>query len=172
MVDETADSIRPYDAQASRLVAEYEGLDPTAYCATYQAMLPPGSGRLALDIGAGSGRDAAWLTRLGFEVVAVEPAVGMRNAGQRLHAEAMIRWIDDRLPGLNGTHALGLSFDVILLSAVWQHVAPADRVRAFRKITSLLKPGGLFVLTLRHGPAPEGRPMHSVSEGEIECAGR
>jgi protein-L-isoaspartate O-methyltransferase len=31
-----------------------------------------------LDVGAGSGRDAAWLTSLGLEVVAVEPSVALR----------------------------------------------------------------------------------------------
>ena len=33
---------------------------------------------------------------------------------------------------------LGLSFDLILLSAVWMHVPPADRTRAFRKLVMLL----------------------------------
>jgi hypothetical protein len=33
---------------------------------------------------------------------------------------------------------LGLSFDLILLSAVWMHVPPADRTRAFRELVMLL----------------------------------
>lgn len=166
------DHISAYDLQAARLVAEYEALDPSAYRRTYEALLPTGSDMLALDVGAGSGRDAAWLTALGFKVVAAEPSTGMRRAGERLHAEAGIRWIDDRLPGLDATHALGLAFDVVLLSAVWQHVAPGDRQRAFRKLVTLLKPGGLMVMTLRFGPAPPDRPMHEVSLGEVEGLAR
>lgn len=166
------DSVRAYDAQAGRLAAEYDGLNPTAFRATFASSLPHGEGRLALDVGAGSGRDAAWLASLGFEVVAAEPAAGMRAEGMRRHAEAGIRWIDDRLPGLDAVHALGLSFDVILLSAVWQHVAPGDRARAFRKLASLLKPAGTLVMTLRHGPAPPDRPMHPVSSGEVEALAR
>jgi SAM-dependent methyltransferase len=168
----TSESIAAYDAQALRLVAEYEALDPNDYRATYSTLIPAGAGRLALDVGAGSGRDAAWLASLGFDVVAVEPASGMREAGQRLHSEAQIRWLDDRLPALEATHALGLSFDIILLSAVWQHVAGSDRSRAFRKLCTLLKPGGLLVITLRHGPAPADRPMHPVSTGEVEAFAR
>lgn len=168
----TSESIGAYDAQASQLVAEYEALDPSAYRATYSALLPTGPGRLALDVGAGSGRDAAWLTSLGFDVVAAEPAAGMRDAGRRLHADAPIRWLNDRLPALDATHALGLSFDFILLSAVWQHIARGDRARAFRKLATLLKPGGLLVITLRHGPAPPDRPMHEVSAGEVEALAR
>ncbi len=166
------DSISVYDLRAAELAAEYEALDPTGYRTTFASLLPAGRDRLALDVGAGSGRDAAWLAELGFEVVAAEPAAGMREAGQRLHRDAGVRWVDDRLPALDATHALGLSFDVVLLSAVWQHVAPGERQRAFRKLATLLKPGGLLVVTLRFGPAPAGRPMQEVSLGEIEGLAR
>ena len=56
-----------------------------------------------LDVGAGTGRDAAWLARLGHEVVAVEPSAAMRAEAERRHPAARIRWIDDRLPGLAPT---------------------------------------------------------------------
>ncbi len=92
------DHIAAYNAQAERLAAEYEALDPTDYQNTFASLLPRGSNLLALDVGAGSGRDAAWLAGLGFEVVAAEPASGMRSVGQRLHDNGAIRWIDDRLP--------------------------------------------------------------------------
>ena len=41
-------------------------------------LLPRPPGR-ALDVGAGTGRDAAWLARLGFQVVAVEPSGVLRG---------------------------------------------------------------------------------------------
>ena len=40
------------------------------------------------------------------------------------------QWLDDSLPDFQVTQRLGLSFDVILLSAVWMHLPPADRPRA------------------------------------------
>jgi hypothetical protein len=40
-----------------------------------------------------------------------------------------------------------------------------------RKLSTLLKPGGRLVLTLRHGPAPEDRPMWPVDAHEIERLG-
>ena len=166
------DHIAAYDAQAPRLVAEYERVDQAAFRSTFSDLVRPGPDRLALDVGAGSGRDAAWLAELGFDVVAVEPAAGMRAEARRLHRDERIRWLDDRLPALNATHALALSFDLIQLSGVWQHVAPADRQRAFRKLATLLKPGGLLILTLRHGPAPPDRPMHAVTTGEVEALAR
>ncbi|WP_143074953.1 class I SAM-dependent methyltransferase [Sphingobium sp. AP50] len=126
---------------------------------------------LALDVGAGSGRDAAWLHAQGYDVVAVEPADGFRLEGRARHSPD-IRWLDDQLPSLDQVHRLGLAFDLIVLSAVWQHVVPTDRARAFRKLVTLLRAGGVMVLTLRSGPAPEDRPMFSTSSGEIEGLAR
>ena len=67
---------------------------------------------------------------------------------------------------------LGLSFDLILLSAVWMHVPAADRTRAFRKLVTLLKPGGCIAITLRHGPAEPERGIYAVSQAEIEKLSR
>src|SRR5262249_20620223 len=75
----------------------------------------------------------------------------------------------DTLPALGTVTQSGLSFDVVLLSAVWMHVSGNDRPRAFRKLINLLKPGGLIAITLRHGPTMLDRPMHPVSLAEIEA---
>jgi hypothetical protein len=43
-----------------------------------------------------------------------------------------------------------------------------DRLRAFRKLVFLLRPGGLLTITLRDGPVEPGRDMHPVSLPKIE----
>jgi SAM-dependent methyltransferase len=164
-----AGTISAYDAKASELASRYEGTSAEAVHAQVLPYLPRGQGLIALDIGAGSGRDAAWLIGKGFEVVAAEPSTGMRAEGQRLHPDAGIRWIDDRLPDLAGVHRLGLSFDLILLTAVWMHVEPQERARAFRKVVTLLKPGGTIWISLRDGPPEPDRQMWPVPVGEIEA---
>ncbi|WP_206668110.1 methyltransferase domain-containing protein, partial [Teichococcus oryzae] len=58
-----------YDAQAATLVPRYEAVEPGALHAWWRDLLPEASAAL-LDLGAGSGRDAAWLAALGHEVVA------------------------------------------------------------------------------------------------------
>lgn len=165
------DPIATYSEQASVLTARYETIDPETIHAPYVDMIAGGPG-LALDIGAGSGRDAAWLAGRGYQVVAVEPAEGMRREGRALHADKPVRWLNDRLPALIETHRLGLAFDLILMSAVWMHLLPGDRERAFRKIVTLLKPGCVLLMTLRHGPEEPGRPMYPTSAGEIERLAR
>ena len=160
-----------YDRHAAELAPAYEALDPARMHAWLLDLLPP-EPALVLDVGAGTGRDAAWLAGLGHDVVAVEPSAAMRAEGQCRHAEAGLRWLDDSLPALAATHRLGLAFDVILLSGVWQHVAPGNHARAMRKLLGLLRPGGILALTLRFGPADGERDMHPVSAGEVERLGR
>lgn len=161
-------TIGAYDAAAKELACRYDAL-PTGDALEAISTLVSNRG-LALDVGAGSGRDARRLHDLGFEVVAVEPAAGLREHGSA--TSPGVRWLADSLPSLEAVHRLALSFDLILLSAVWQHVSPDDRPRAFRKLITLLAPGGTLVLTLRSGPSPEGRPMHATSVGEIESLAR
>jgi SAM-dependent methyltransferase len=67
---------------------------------------------------------------------------------------------------------LGLSFDLILLSAVWMHVAPGERARAFRKLVTLLKAGGRLAFSLRLGPPDAERSLHPVTLAEIESLAR
>lgn len=152
------DPIAGYNAYGAELAARYERLRAEDVHAAFLSLLAPGSDRLALDIGAGSGRDAAWLEEMGFDVVAVEPARGMREAASTFHGRRGIRWVDDRLPALIATHRLGLAFDVILLSGVFMHVPPDHRPRAFRKIVTLLKPGARLLISVRDGAGSPDRP--------------
>ena len=160
-----------YDRHALRLADTYENLDFRVTHGWLLDLLPERRG-LALDVGAGTGRDAAGLAALGYEVVAVEPSASMLREGPARHPDARIRWLDDRLPALDATQRTGLAFDLILLSAVWQHVAPGDRPRAFRKLVRLLNPGGVLAITLRMGAADPERAMHEVSRAEIEVLAR
>lgn len=161
-----------YEANAERLAVNYEQLEAAKLNAWFQDVLPAAPA-CVLDIGAGSGRDAAWLASRGFDVVAVEPSSNMVREAQRFHGYAAIHWVEgDALPGLERTLRRGQAFDFILLSAVWMHVPAADRTRAFRKIVSLMKPGARLALSLRHGPAADGQVVYPVSLAEIEGLAR
>ena len=156
--------IAAYSEASAELADRYDRLEPGASFDALKALFPREG--MALDVGAGSGRDASWLRSLGFDVVAAEPAAGFRDLASA--RDDGVRWVDDRLPSLDRVHGFAIAFDLIILSAVWQHVDPVDRPRAFRKMVTLLRPGGVLALTLRAGPAPPDRPMHPTSSGEIE----
>jgi hypothetical protein len=66
---------------------------------------------VVVDIGAGTGRDAAWLASLGHDFLTIEPFAAVRSQGGRLHPDPRIRWLDDRLPSLSATTRLGVAAD-------------------------------------------------------------
>ena len=157
-----------YGETADALVKQYESLSFTDVHRDTLHLIPPTPSRV-LDVGAGTGRDAAALAALGHTVVAVEPTPELRAHGQRLHRDAAITWIDDALPDLDKVHARGERFDLVLLTAVWMHLDSGQRERAMARIAGLLQPGGLVTLLLRHGPVPAGRRMFEVSAAETRA---
>lgn len=163
--------IDAYDREAEALSVRYESARFEDVHADALDLIPRGPG-LVLDVGSGSGRDAAWFAAHGQEVIAIEPSAQMRRIARSRHPHASVRWLDDRLPALTGVLRTGLTFDLIWLSAVWMHLAPSDRPRAFRKLATVLRPGGRLVMTLRQGSSPEGRRMYPAPIDEIEKLAR
>ena len=165
------DDRRGGESMVREAAARYESVDASRVNGWLRDFLPSVPAAV-LDVGAGSGRDAAWLTSLGYDVVAVEPDRIMRDEMRRWHPETRFDLIADRLPDMAKTFRSGLSFDFILVNAVWMFIAPGTRERAFRKLVTLLRPRGLIALTLREGPMEAGRGMHPVSVQEIEQLAR
>lgn len=158
-----------YASIADQLVVQYEGISFEEVHGQILHLLPAKAGR-ALDIGAGTGRDAAALARRGFSVTAAEPTAEMAAHGQRLHAGLDITWIDDALPQLPQLTARGETYGLIMLTAVWMHLDTAERVTAMQAVAPLLASGGRLAMTLRHGPVPPGRRMFDVSADEVIAA--
>ena len=165
------DVVAGYDAGAEILVPEYDRHHCEELYGPVLDLLPVDRG-CVLDVGAGSGRDAAWFAAQGHRVIAVEPSANMRRAGRARHPSSDIRWLDDALPALNKVQRSKLTFDLVWLSAVWMHVPPSVRSRAFRKLVSVMRSGGSMMVSLRHGPPPPGRPMAPVKSAEVEALAR
>lgn len=154
-----------YAESADQLAIRYESI-PFALVHRAILHLLPAAPCDALDIGAGTGRDAAALAALGHRIVAIEPTAEMRAHGKRLHPSPSIAWIDDALPDLAKLDAGERRYDLIMLTAVWMHLDEKQRPPAMTRVADLLHPGGLLSLTLRHGPVPAGRRMFEVSAEE------
>jgi protein-L-isoaspartate O-methyltransferase len=154
-----------YGANAQALASQYESITFAEVHRDVMHLFPPAPSRV-LDVGAGSGRDSAALARLGHHVTAVEPTAELRAEGERLHADSGIEWRDDHLPALAQTRAGGDRYDLILLTAVWMHLDAEERSTAMRALALLLADGGRIIMSLRHGPVPEGRRMFDVSAEE------
>ena len=72
-----SDNISYYSKHAERLTAQYNSVSFEQVHEDWLEEIPQQG--LALDIGAGSGRDARYLASRGLSVVAVEPAGGIRE---------------------------------------------------------------------------------------------
>ena len=151
-----------YAEEAEALVVRYEGLR-FAYLHRQVLHLIPAAPCRVLDIGAGTGRDAAAFAAMGHDVAAVEPTAELRERAAALHPSPRIEWVDDGLPDLA---RLSGRFDVAMLTAVWMHLDEKQRRRAMPRLASLLRGGGVAIFSLRHGPVPPGRRMFGVSAEE------
>jgi SAM-dependent methyltransferase len=162
--DFSARVLAGYDQVDADWIERSEQIDCAELFEPVQAFLPDRPSLIA-DIGAGTGRDAAWLARKGHQVTAVEPVARLRNAGMAIHSALPIDWIDDRLPEL-GQLSPAKAFDCMLLIGVWQHLDLKSRALAMARLSELLGPQGTLILPLRHGPGASSRPVIAIDVGE------
>jgi SAM-dependent methyltransferase len=159
-----------YEESAPALIERWQALSFEECNAPIRHLVPSLPARI-LDIGAGIGTDAAAFAAMGHTVVAVEPVDALRLAGISLHPLPAIEWLDDSLPELAKLRSEGRVFDFVMLSAVWMHLDENERRRAMLNIKAVLCDGATLVMSLRHGPVPEGRRMFDVSAEEtVELA--
>lgn len=129
-----------------------------------------------LDLGAGAGRDSQYIAEKGaannISVIAIEPALMLAELGKQQTQGLNVKWLQDSLPDLNTVTKQEVSFDLILLSAVWMHIPESQRSRSLRKLANLLKPGGKLVISLRHGKSGDERNMFEVCSDQLIQLGK
>ena len=161
-----------YPEEAESLIRQYESFSFADVHGPELHLIPVAPCRV-LDVGSGTGRDAAALAAMGHSVVAVEPTGAFRLSAASLHPSPHIEWLDDSLPDLVRVRQRGEQFDLVMLTAVWMHLDAKQRRRAMPSVVSLVRSGGVTIMSLRHGPVPRGRRMFAVSAKEtIELAHR
>lgn len=121
-----------------------------------------------LDIGAGIGRDAAEFAKLGHEVEAVEPTDIFRITGLELYKSINLHWINDSLPRLENLSGI---FQVAVAMGVWHHLDEHEQSQSMMRVAELLEPGGIFILTLRNGPAGMGTHIFPTNGAQTLVAG-
>jgi SAM-dependent methyltransferase len=159
-----------YADEAEDLFKRYESVPTADAHRAVLHLIPAAPGRV-LDIGSGTGRDAAWFASMGHRVVAVEPTDAMRLPAMALHPSPQIEWLNDSLPELALLRRRGERFDLVMLTAVWMHLDAQQRQRAMPNLAALVREGGTVIMKIRHGPVPAGRRMFEITPEEtIELA--
>lgn len=154
-----------YAEEAEGLFKRDEGL---AFADVHRVVLRliPQAGARILDIGSGTGRDAAVFAAMGHSILAVEPTDALRTRAMALRASPRIEWLDDSLPELSLVRQRGETFDAVMLTAVWMHLDERQRRQGMPVVASLVAEGGVMIMSLRHGPVPRQRRMFEVSAEE------
>ncbi len=142
MVDRT--TLDYYDSHAEEVAGRYDAAAPGIE-SLFPFVFQPGE--RVLEIGAGSGRDAARLLELGVEVQAVEPSGELRRLAMAHHPELRGRLFDGFLPdglpaGVQGRH------DGILLSAVIMHIPDGELFDTAFELREHLAKGGKLLVSM------------------------
>ena len=159
-------TIEHYSKKAQHYYDLYNSVDAESVHSDWKAFLQKSKAGTALDVGAGSGRDANWLAEQGWKVTSAEPADELRNLAQA-NSHNSVTWCNASLPALTALPQKPNTYDLILLSAVWMHLPKYERPPTLKRLAELLSENGAMYISLRFGPNDEARPMHPVSYEEL-----
>jgi len=154
-----------YAEDASYLIQSFEAISSTDILSHVLDFIPSPPCRV-IEIGAGTGRDAAWLAEQGFDVVAVEPVCEFRQAGKLLHPSPQIKWFNDSLPSISRIIESCEQYELALLIAVWQHIPKENKLTSLRNLHSILSKSGRLILSVRDGPGALKRKCYPTSAEE------
>lgn len=133
-----------YSQNALKVAQRYESADVRQLHDFLSSSLKPG-GKL-LELGCGSGRDAAFMVSQGFKVLATDGCASMVQQANLHHPELAAHLLHLELPdGLS--NGLGV-FDGIYAIAVLMHLSVQEIERTILGVNSLLAAKGRFIFSV------------------------
>ncbi len=155
-----------FNDRAAELAAQYNALDREKVHADLLSLLPEGKVLRVLDVGAGSGADAAMFAAKGHQVVATEPADNLRNEAIKTFQNKNIKWNAEALPDFGAEVTAGAPYDVVTSVGVFQYLDEKNRAASLKAMFSLVARGGFLEVQY---PTPASREhQFSVGHNEVE----
>ncbi|WP_435017685.1 class I SAM-dependent methyltransferase [Tundrisphaera sp. TA3] len=106
----------------------------------------PLEGRIALDLGCGTGRHTAALARAGATVAALDFTPEMMDIGRAKLRDLPVVWAQHRLP--DPLPFRPDSFDIAVMGLVAEHIEALDSVLA--EVLRVVRPGGACLVSALH----------------------
>lgn len=161
-------AVEKHDREASDFDKEYQTLTVEGYLATafllgrekidrilYRELDRCGAGARVLDAGCGTGSQLAEISRRGFDVVGLEPAIEMRQIAIKANPGVDIG--DGSITAMPFPDA---SFDVVIALEVLRYLPESDNDQAWKEMLRVLRPGGTLIVTLVNRWAIDGYVIH------------
>jgi SAM-dependent methyltransferase len=147
-------TLSAYDAAAKVFATEWHAQPaPSDLQELVKRFFKPGR---TADIGAGSGRDVAWLVANGFPAVGYEPSRGLLNEARARYPG--LTFHDAALPELAGIP--DSTFDNVLCETVIMHLARDQIATSVHRLLAILSPGGILYLSWRVTKNADQRDAH------------
>jgi SAM-dependent methyltransferase len=144
-------SVSFYNQNAQRFAADTLNVDMSALYEHFLPLLGPGAH--IIDAGCGSGRDASYFLKLGYQVTAFDASKEMatlasKHTGLDVLCCEFMQFHSDR------------PADAIWACASLLHILPENLTQTFCHLASMLKPAGVFYCSFKlgeHDITKEGR---------------
>ena len=98
-----------------------------------------------LEIGCGSGRDASFMTKKGFDVIAIDGFKNMIDEAKKIHPELSNKLFHKTLPN---DLQFDIKFDGIYSIATLMHLSKGDLEKTILKIYDLLNSSAKFLMSI------------------------
>jgi len=163
-----------YESNAKQLSKRYESAKVDNIHSALLKTFPSKS--YLMEIGCGSGRDAGFMHRNGYDIFGIDGSMEMIAEAKRCHPELEDRLEVVRVP--DELHFEPYSFDGIYSIATLMHLDKDAIDIAIEKIAIILKPGGKFFFSVSiqrddvnaQGKDAKGRHFSTLSADEwIAC---
>ena len=145
-IDET---LEYYQQQARSVCERYEQVDSELFLQGLPLWIQRGN--RILDLGCGSGRDAAYLLSEGYDVYGADGSQAMLDRALELHPEPEGRLSLTRLPAR--LEYEDDSFDAVISIALLMHLGSEEIQQVCREIHRILSSHGVFWLSIRMAEA-------------------
>jgi SAM-dependent methyltransferase len=142
-------TIAYYDKNAVSISDKYENVNMSFMQKKLVSYLPE-NGNI-LEIGSGSGRDAAFFVSEGFNVTVVDPSKGMLRKAAELHPELCAKMHCCSLPFEKDNPLLKEKFKAVLLIASIMHIQDEELFESAYQIREMLEPEGILVISSSMG---------------------